>query len=80
MLNVTRNVGTVDRVLRSGISMAMLYFGFMENALVTDPVARGILAVMGVFFFVVVLLGHCPLYVLVGINTCGSPSAASGTD
>lgn len=64
-----RNIGTLDRVLRIGISAAMVYFGFFTNYLITDHLAGIALGVFGVANMVVALVGYCPLYRLIGFST-----------
>lgn len=64
-----RNLGTVDRVLRTGISAAMIYLGLIDNQLITDHLAGVILGVLGVANLVMVAASYCPLYALIGIST-----------
>jgi hypothetical protein len=64
-----RNLGAFDRILRSGISLAMIYFGFFSNYLITDHLAGLVLGAMGVGSLVVALIGYCPLYGLIGFST-----------
>ena len=64
-----RNLGVIDRVLRAGISLAMVYFGFFGNYLITDHIAGLILGVMGVGSLIIAIIGYCPLYGLIGFST-----------
>lgn len=64
-----RNLGAIDRVLRAGISLAMIYFGFVSNYLITDHIAGLILGVMGIGSLVIAVIGYCPLYGLIGFST-----------
>lgn len=64
-----RNIGTLDRVLRIGISAGMIYFGFFSSALVTDRLAGLALGIFGTANMVVALVGYCPLYKLIGFST-----------
>jgi hypothetical protein len=64
-----RNLGTLDRVLRSGISGAMIYFGLFSTYLITDHLAGLILGILGALNLVMVVLGICPLYSLIGFST-----------
>ncbi|ATX79472.1 Protein of unknown function (DUF2892) [Mariprofundus aestuarium] len=62
------NVGTVDRVLRLVVGLAVIAFGYMGG--LTSPwnmVAIG----AGSVFVLTALIKFCPLYPLLGINTCG---------
>jgi hypothetical protein len=61
------NMGAADRVLRVIIAavLAWLYFG----GIVTGTWGI-VLVVVGGVFVVTSLFGFCPLYTIVGINTC----------
>ena len=68
-LNFTRNIGTIDRLLRLGFSFLMIYFGFFSNYLVSDRIAGLLLGCMGMVSLFVALIGYCPLYKLVDFST-----------
>ena len=61
------NMGTMDRALRAVVALAMigLYFG----NIVTGTLGIVLLFAAGVFLLTSVV-SFCPLYTLVGINTC----------
>lgn len=62
-----KNMGSADRIIRivAAIVFAVLYF----TGTVTG--AFGIvLIVLGGIFVVTSLIGFCPLYTLIGINSC----------
>ncbi|MBK8247248.1 MAG: DUF2892 domain-containing protein [Gemmatimonadetes bacterium] len=56
-----RNEGTVDRALRVLLGVALLYFAFS---------GRGVWGYIGIVPLVTGLVGSCPLYSLLGMNTC----------
>jgi hypothetical protein len=61
------NVGNMDKVLRIvlAVVMSVLYFtGTVTGTLGT------VLLVLGGVFLLTALVGFCPLYAMVGINTC----------
>ena len=64
------NVGTIDRSLRIvlavGIGAAGLYF-------------KSWFGLIGLVPLVTAFVGWCPLYVPLGISTCGLPSERSST-
>ena len=62
-----KNTGTADRLIRVLLAavFAYLYFGS-----VVTGTAGIILAVLGGVFLLTALVGFCPLYTLVGVNTC----------
>jgi hypothetical protein len=61
------NVGNMDKVLRIvlAVVMSVLYFtGTVTGILGT------VLLILGGVFLLTALVGFCPLYAMVGINTC----------
>lgn len=65
---MTKNMGTVDRSLRALIGvlafLGAFAFGWFSGWMVWAAAA------VGVIMLVTAALGNCPLYRLVGINTC----------
>jgi len=61
---MTANVGGVDRVLRIAAGLALLAF-FLLSA---SPYAW--IGLIGVVPLATALLRRCPVYALVGVNTC----------
>lgn len=59
---LARNEGTLDRGIRVVLGAALLFFAFT---------GRGVWGYIGVVPLVTGLLGTCPLYSLLGVNTCG---------
>ncbi len=64
-----KNMGTVDRVLRAVLALVMvgLYFG----NIVTGTLGIVLMAVAGIFLLTS-LISFCPLYTVVGFNTCAA--------
>jgi len=66
------NVGTIDRVIRALAGVALLAFGFLGGlASPWNFVAMGVGAVL----LLTAIIGFCPPYALMGINTCGKKEA-----
>ncbi|HKI60655.1 MAG TPA: DUF2892 domain-containing protein [Mariprofundaceae bacterium] len=62
------NVGTIDRVIRALAGAALLAFGILGGlASPWNFVAMGVGAVL----LLTAIIGFCPPYALLGINTCG---------
>jgi len=63
------NMGTADRIIRLALAaiMAALYF----TGTVTGTIGVVLIVFAGVFTLTS-LVSFCPLYTLVGINTCSS--------
>ena len=70
---MTRNVGTVDRVVRTVLGLAAVVWAFSVGL----SSAVGILLVgAAAVLLVTAAVGFCPLYRLLGISTAGSHHAA----
>lgn len=65
---MNRNIGTVDRVLRIILGLALLAFalGYIAPG---SPYAW--LGWIGVMPILTALFSVCPAYTLLGVNTCG---------
>ncbi len=61
------NMGTVDRAVRAALALVMigLYFG----NIVTGTLGIVLMAAAGIFLLTS-LITFCPLYTVVGFNTC----------
>ncbi len=57
------NVGTADKVVRLIAGVALVGWGVMAN---------NWLGAIGIIPLGTALLGFCPLYPIVGLNTCGA--------
>ncbi|NWF36708.1 DUF2892 domain-containing protein [Mariprofundus sp. KV] len=66
------NVGTIDRVLRLVVGAAAIAFGYMGG--LAAPWNMVAIAAGSVFVLTAVIK-FCPLYLIVGANTCGVKSA-----
>jgi hypothetical protein len=64
-----RNVGLIDGILRTGISLIMFYLAFFYPDTAQDPVTASILGIIGAINLIVALVGICPVYLLTDINT-----------
>ena len=65
---MTNNMGTIDRVIRiaAAVVVAALYFSGTISGVVAI-----VLGVIAAVFLLTSLIGFCPAYPLLGINTCG---------
>jgi hypothetical protein len=61
------NVGNIDRIIRIVIAIVLagLYFGG-----IVEGTMGIILVVLATVFTLTAIVGFCPLYTLVGLNTC----------
>lgn len=69
---MTRNMGSLDRGLRVAVALvlAALYF----TGTVGGTLGLVLLA-LGVVFVATSAIGFCPLYLPLGLNTCGAQNA-----
>ncbi|HEX2605942.1 MAG TPA: DUF2892 domain-containing protein [Flavisolibacter sp.] len=66
-----KNMGILDRILRALAALVILFFfyeGFIYGA------AGIFLFVVAAVFLFTSILGNCPLYTLLGLQTCRAPS------
>lgn len=59
------NAGTLDRIIRIALGIALLSLVFVGP--------RSMLGLVGIVPLVTGLVGFCPLYRLVGLSTCVLP-------
>lgn len=62
-----KNVGNIDKIIRIALALvfAVLYF----TNTVTGTLGL-VLVILGGVFVLTSLVGFCPLYAMVGMNTC----------
>jgi hypothetical protein len=68
-MSVKRNVGLVDRLIRLGISLILFYLALLFPATAEDVVTSYVLLAAGAINMIVALIGVCPVYLAIGINT-----------
>jgi len=64
------NVGRLDQILRMGISLFLIYIGFIDENFIYDSLSSYTIGVLGALSLIVSIIRFCPLYTLAGINTC----------
>jgi len=70
---MTVNVGTVDRMLRLIIGLALIAWaaGILPQIGVVPSPLSWIIGIIGAVLALTALVGNCPAHALLGINTCG---------
>lgn len=68
---MTVNMGKLDRGLRLIVAAALFYTAFATGIFGSGLLFWGAL-VVAVIFTLTALIGNCPLYSLIGINTCSA--------
>lgn len=66
-LIMKQNMGNIDRIFRVVVAAVIAYLYF--SGTITGTLGL-ILLILGGVFVVTSLIGFCPLYTLVGFNTC----------
>jgi len=67
---MTKNVGTIDRVARILIAVALFWWALMSGSAAATGVVWWLALVVGVVMLVTALLSRCPAYRLFGLRTC----------
>ncbi len=62
-----KNMGNVDRIIR--VMLALVFAALYFTGTITGTLGI-VLVVLGVVFVLTSLVSFCPLYTLVGLNTC----------
>ena len=65
------NEGTIDRIARVVLGVAVVLIGFV----VIGGTGGTVLGVIGFVPVLTGLSGWCPLYTVLGVNTCSRPDA-----
>lgn len=68
----TKNVGNVDRIVRLVIAAVLIVFGVLNISSTLGIV----LLVVSLIPLLTAVINFCPLYTLLGINTCSSKAVA----
>jgi len=71
---IPKNVGHLDQVIRLLINTGMIYVGFINKELLQDDFSSILLGAIGVALMYPVITRSCPMYILMGWNTCRNES------
>lgn len=68
---MVHNVGRTDRLVRTvaGVALVALALGSATGVVALNTIAGGVAFWVGLLLVVTALLGRCPVYDLVGLNT-----------
>jgi hypothetical protein len=67
---MNKNVGGVDKIVRIVVGLALLWY-----ALLAAPTGWNWIGWIGVIPLLTALVGVCPLYSILGVNTCPAKKA-----
>ena len=65
-----RNIGGLDRAIRSVITVIMIYYGFVDTTLIGQTLISNLVGIFGIINGIATIVGICPAYTLAGISTC----------
>jgi len=65
---MTKNMGSPDRMIRIAVAIVLAALIAMETITGTWAYVAGAVATI---FLITSLIGFCPAYTFVGVNTCG---------
>ncbi|VAW60121.1 hypothetical protein MNBD_GAMMA08-1924 [hydrothermal vent metagenome] len=64
-----KNIGRIDQILRTGISIGLIYISLIDKAFIRDDFSSYIIGALGIISLVIALIQYCPLYAFANINT-----------
>jgi len=67
-----KNMGNIDRIIR--LVLAVIFAALYFTGTVTGTLGV-VLVILGAVFVLTSLVSFCPLYTIVGLNTCPTKSA-----
>ena len=68
-MSIKRNVGVVDRIIRLAVCGVLFYFALYYPATANDLVTFSVLLGMGLINLFAVVVGICPVYLVLGVST-----------
>lgn len=71
-MKLEKNVGVLDAVLRVGIGLVLIYLGLASD-MINDSIASTLLGIFGIVIFASGVFRNCPMYTLIGFNSCNHP-------
>lgn len=72
-----RNMGTVDRFIRTITGLALMYVGFFEQEIIGNQTINIILGVFGIISILFAYIAFCPIYTFGNISTIKNESEKS---
>jgi len=66
-MQLNKNMGTLDRIIRIGIAVVIAVLYFSGNL---SGLAAIILGILAVIFVLTSIISFCPLYLPFGLSTC----------
>lgn len=64
-----RNMGQIDRLIRVVTGLVMMYFGFINQAVIGNLTINIIVGIFGIISILFAYLAFCPIYTLGNVST-----------
>jgi len=64
-----KNMGMIDRLIRAITGFAMIYIGFIDQAIIGNLTINIIVGVFGLISIIFAYIASCPIYFLGNIST-----------
>ena len=74
---VRKNMGQIDRLIRVITGLVMMYFGFIDQAVIGDLTINIIVGIFGIISIAFAYIAFCPIYTLGNISTAKKPDENS---
>ncbi|MFO8024216.1 DUF2892 domain-containing protein [Thiohalophilus sp.] len=62
MIQLSKNIGPIERSIRSLVGLLLIYLGFIETSIIPDPLFSFLVGIFGAANLFSGLLGWCPMY------------------
>ena len=69
-----KNMGQIDRLIRVVTGLVMMYFGFINQAVIGNLTINIIVGIFGIISIVFAYLSFCPIYTLGNVSTLKKPA------
>lgn len=74
-MNIKMNMGGIDRVVRTAVSLGLIYIGFINSQLIDNHIINYLIGGFGLLNLFSSLVGFCPVYFLAHISTFRQPDS-----
>lgn len=71
---VRKNMGTIDRIIRVLTGLVMMYFGFINQAVIGNMTINIIVGIFGIISILFAYIAFCPIYTLGNVSTAKKSS------
>ena len=71
---VKKNMGLVDRLIRTVTGLVMMYFGFINQEVIGNQTINIIVGLFGIISIAFAYIAFCPMYTLGNVSTAKKSS------